>query len=177
MIVQGHSKWRWRIKTEVANVKSRQRRRLLPTTNQLNARRRWIKCKQHFFLWCFEITNRVCAHACLLTSKTSFGRSLPRLEWPIEPRQPRQHWRQWKRWGLIFFVFAICEQTPQTDKWVLKQLRDQRFQIGDRSFATYVLTPREVAYYTLLAEGDEAVLQVCDMFITLATSSSCFFCR
>ena len=64
-------------------------------------------------------------------------------------------------------MFAICEQTPQTDKWVLKQLRDQRFQIGDRSFATYVLTPGEVAYYTLLAEGDKAVLQVCDLFILL----------
>ena len=81
--------------------------------------------------------------------------------------------------GLNFFVFAICEQTPQTAKWVLKQLRDQRFQIGDRSFTTYVLTPREVAYYTLLAEGDKAVLQVCDLFILLPwpPHHQFFFCR
>ena len=50
----------------------------------------------------------------------------------------------------------------QTGKWVLKQLRDQRFQVGGRSFTTYTLTTSEVAYYTLLADGD--VLQVWSVY-------------
>jgi hypothetical protein len=60
------------------------------------------------------------------------------------------------------FVFAICEPVTQTGKWVLKQIRDKRFRIGERSFTTYMLTPREVEYYTLLAEGD--ALQVWSVY-------------
>jgi len=51
----------------------------------------------------------------------------------------------------------------QTGKWVLKQLGSARFDTGKRSFTTYTLTAQEVAYYTLLAEGN--LLQVCGMVI------------
>jgi len=51
----------------------------------------------------------------------------------------------------------------QTGRWVLKQLATSRFDVGKRSFTTYTLTVQEVAYYTLLAEGN--LLEVCGMVI------------